>query len=357
MSVSMLSEQLLTAGVATEVYTTTASGKDELPVLPGEPLLVDGVRVTYFMRLTKDHSHLSPALLNQLWNEAGEFDIIHIHAWWNLVSILSCLLALMRGVPVVVSPRGTLSPYTFKNKNICSKWLVHHLLGKTLLNRSHIHVTSNREEASVAEIIKPRSFINIPNFVKLPGQTMANRKTSDIFRLIFFSRIEEKKGLEILLNALPLLTISYSLTIAGGGDEDYINNLKAIITKNGSAPDVNWIGFQDEGKFQLLYEHDLLILPSYDENFGNVIIESLGVGTAVLVSPFVGLSGYVTGNKLGWETDASATAIADKISFIQGQREALKFIRLNAPGKIRNDFSDDFLTRQYTAMYEKVVDN
>ena len=69
MSVSMLSEQLVNAGFSIEVFATTANGKTELNVTPGQPTLVDGVWVRYFKRVTKDHSHFSPALLKTLWKE------------------------------------------------------------------------------------------------------------------------------------------------------------------------------------------------------------------------------------------------------------------------------------------------
>jgi len=146
MSVSMLSEQLMKAGVYTEVYTTTANGKVELDVKPGKASQVEGVTVTYFKRLTKDHTHFSPALFKKLWMQVKQFDVVHIHAWWNLVSLFSSLIALSRGIPVVISPRGTLSPYSFQNKNIGTKWAIHNFLGQFLLKKSHIHATSDREK-------------------------------------------------------------------------------------------------------------------------------------------------------------------------------------------------------------------
>ena len=136
-----------------EVFTTTANGQTELNVTPNESTIVDGVKVTYFKRLTKDHTHFSPALLLALRNEILKHNrkqkaerlkqqtstvhrlsfkettktnnslsfgegwgeeklIIHIHAWWNLVSILSCALAKWYHVPVILSPRGMLTVYT-----------------------------------------------------------------------------------------------------------------------------------------------------------------------------------------------------------------------------------------------------
>ncbi len=166
----MLTEQLAKTGISTEVFATTANGKTELPVSPGQTTTVDGVSVRYFGRITKDHTHFSPSLLKQLWKESPDFDLIHIHAWWNLVSIFACMVALRRKVRVLVSPRGTLSEYSFQNKNIGIKWAIHNLLGKYLLNRCHIHVTSERENKATQHLIHPKSITELPNFVKLPGR-------------------------------------------------------------------------------------------------------------------------------------------------------------------------------------------
>jgi hypothetical protein len=52
-----------------EVITTLANGKEELPYPSGALKIVEGVPVRYFKRLTKDHSHFSPALLWHLWKK------------------------------------------------------------------------------------------------------------------------------------------------------------------------------------------------------------------------------------------------------------------------------------------------
>ena len=356
MSVSMLSEQLLKADCLVDVFTTTANGPDELDVIPNQPVNIDGVTVTYHKRITKDHSHFSPALLKMVWKNARKYDVIHIHAWWNLVSVLSCLIAVWRSVPVIVSARGTLSPYSFQNKNKGIKWLIHQLLSKPLLKRCSFHVTSTRENEAICNVVTPKSIANIANFVKLPACTEPIvREPSSLFKLIFLSRVEAKKGLDILINALPNLTFPYILTIAGDGDKNYIEELKALAKNKQVEGNINWIGFQHEGKFELLHEHDLFILPSYDENFGNVVIESLSQGTAVLLSKFVGLSDYVTENNLGWECELNATAISNKLNLIHTNPDELSRIRQAAPAKIRADFNEDNLVKQYLTMYNNIT--
>lgn len=357
MSVSMLSEQLVKAGVDCTVFTTTANGSTELPVSIGTPINVDGVWVTYFNRITKDHTHFSPALLLALWQQVKQYNVVHIHAWWNTVSVLSGLIAVLRGVPVIVSPRGTLSNYSFHNKNKWVKNIIHQLLSKPILNRSYIHVTSRREQDAIGNLIKPKGITIVPNFVKLPTIAVDNNVVvGDTLRLLFFSRIEEKKGLDILLNALKDVTMRYTLTIAGNGDAGYIDHLKQIAVNNNIADKINWAGFYSDDKFELLRDHDLFILPSHDENFANTVIESLSTGTAVLISNKVGLFDYVQEKNLGWICDTTPGSISTLINTIgTSERDELTRIRKVAPSIIYNDFAPEKLVEKYLALYNTIT--
>ncbi len=356
MSVSMLSEQLVVAGVIVDVFSTTANGKVELPVETGKPIIADGVSVTYFARVTKDHTQFSPALLLHVWRNAKDYDIVHIHAWWNLAVVLSCLVAIWRKVPVVVSPRGTLSSYSFGNKNNVIKRLIHNLLTKPLLKKCFIHTTSDNEYQSLKRIIRAKKFFDIPNFIRLGANKEYPVPTAEKYiKLIFLSRIEEKKGLDILLDALPNVTVPYRLSIVGDGNTDYVNSLKSLAIKNQIDQNIDWLGFRGDDKFDLLHRHDLFVLPSYDENFGNVIIESLSVGTAVLIGGNVGLADYVILNKFGWLCDTNAASVSDAINNISTHQSELLRIKKEAPGKILKDFDANNLVKNYIDMYNQII--
>ncbi len=201
MSVAKLCEALVQYQNANlEVLTTTANGQNELAVAQGQQTSVDGVRVTYFKRITKDHTHFSPDLLLALRKkikDQGEL-IIHIHSWWNLVTIFSCLVAKLNRVPVVLSPRGMLTNYTQNNRNSFFKSALHTLIGKSLLKYVHIIASSEQEKQDVLQIIKPKSISILPNLVSLPKSFEHRTLDADrsTFRLLFLSRIEEKKGLD-----------------------------------------------------------------------------------------------------------------------------------------------------------------
>ncbi|WP_179415169.1 XrtY-associated glycosyltransferase XYAG1 [Mucilaginibacter sp. E4BP6] len=355
MSISMLSEQLVAAGKGVTVYATTANGLTELPVEIAKPVLVDGVQVIYFKRVTKDHTHLSPSLLTHLWRTARDYDVIHIHAWWNLVSVLGCFVALIRKVPVIVSPRGTLSNYSFQNKNNNIKSQMHSWLGKPLLKNCFIHTTSNHERDVLKAMLPGNTIFNIPNFINLVKNKFSGYQPTDHLRLIFFSRIEEKKGLDVLLDALKSVSIPYKLTIAGDGNSEYVSQLKKMALDNGVAAQIDWIGFQTDNKYQLLYDHDVMILPSYDENFGNVVIESLSVGTPVLVSKAVGLADYVDQNRLGWLCETNPASVSAAINNLASQKAGIIRIKEYAPGKISADFNYANLAKRYIDMYTQVI--
>jgi glycosyltransferase involved in cell wall biosynthesis len=359
MSVSQLSEQLINAGYITEVFTTTANGHQELLVSPGVRTIVDNVPVTYFKRLTGDHSHFSLSLIKSLWYNVKDFDIVHIHAWWNLVSVLSCLVAILRNVPVVVSPRGTLSEYSFSNRNSLAKRIIHIGLGRWLLKNVTVHVTSDREKKTIGKIISHERIVNIFNFVDFPKVIPAQVEplNTALLKLLFLSRIEEKKGLDILLNALANVSIPYHLTIAGSGNAKYIEGLKRLAADLEISTHISWIGFQGADKFTLIQRHDLMILPSHDENFGNVVIESLSVGTPVLISKNVGLADYVSEKQLGWVCALNQNSISSILGDIFNHRDRLTRIRLVAPEIIKEDFSGKVLTKKYVEMYHKVIHN
>ncbi|WP_026898999.1 XrtY-associated glycosyltransferase XYAG1 [Daejeonella oryzae] len=367
MSVSKLCEELIREGTDVEVLTTTANGQTELDVKPGLKIIVDGVPVTYFKRLTKDHSHFSPGLLLNLWKVLREKsrgkgkssdNIVHVHAWWNLVSVGSCVLAVLLSKPVILSPRGTLSNYSFGNRKSFVKSLFHRIIGKSLLKQCHFHVSTEKEKQDILNIVSPKSIHVIPNFVKLDftlRQVETSNQEPAIFQLIFLSRIEEKKGLDILFKALHDLPFSWQLTIAGTGRSDYITYLQELAFQLKITDRISWIGLQDhQQKFQLLADHDLMILPSHDESFGNVVIESLSVGTPVLVSSKVGLATYIEENNFGWVSPASDVQFRKSIIQANADVSRRQKIRQQAPTQIIKDYDDQLLLDRYISLYDQI---
>ncbi|MCX2431369.1 XrtY-associated glycosyltransferase XYAG1 [Pedobacter sp. GR22-10] len=346
-----------------EVFTTTANGAAELAVETQQPQVVDGVQVTYFKRWTKDHSHFSPGLLLRLrkvLKQAQQNDeqlIIHIHAWWNLVSILGCLIAKWYNFHVVLSPRGMLTHYSQHNRHSFAKRFIHSIMGRRLLSYCHIHATSLQEKADILQIIRHKPITVIPNLINLAPATHQPQpiSTGSTLNLIFLSRIEEKKGLDLLFDALARLNFSWYLTIVGSGSANYVKNLKDRANDLKIDDQIKWYGqVNDQDKFELMATHDVLVLTSYNENFANVVLESLSVGTAVLISDQVGLADYVEDKDLGWICRLTVHDIINKLISSNDQNKREK-IRLTAPDLVRQDFNAELLARRYLEMYKEAM--
>jgi glycosyltransferase involved in cell wall biosynthesis len=349
------------------VYTTLANGKEELSYKNGEVKTVEGVEVHYFKRITKDHSHLSPALLWHLWKTVKTFDIIHVHAWWNLVTMPATIIALFRGSKVVLTPRGTLSSYSFEVNNSQLKSIFHQLIGKYFLNKTYFHCTSKKEVFDTEKILTPQRIYNLPNFVELPdeSQDWINRcqdgsieNKEGVLSLIFLSRIEQKKGLELLFDVLSKLKFKWKLTIVGDGETDYVESLKLKANHLKLEKHIQWLGaVYGEKKFDLMANHDYMILPSFDENFANVVIESLYTGTPVLLTKNVGLSDYVLNHNFGYVCERSSPAMLKMLDDAKEAKAMKSFDSKLINSIILRDFEAEALSKKYLDMYQDIIKN
>jgi len=364
MSVSKLCEGLAQAGCNTELLTTTANGKTTLKVPTNRPVWLDGVLVYYFKCFSNAPLHFSPALL---WHLLFKKDVklLHLHSWWNSAIILACIVAKMKKIPVLLSPRGMLTPYTLENRNKVFKSLIHQLIGNRLLEYCHIHASTEKEKQDMLSFIKPKSVTVIPNLVRLPEvpsnyipvqllKSDANRA----IKLVFLSRIEEKKGLGILFAALAKADFKWKLLIAGTGETKYLKRLKNLAAHLGITSSLSWLGqVQDEDKFQLLAGQDLMVLPSHNESFANVVVESLLVGTPVVISDQVGLADYVSAKNMGWISKLTVDDLNHALSEARGSQQQRDRIRKQAPEIIKTDFSDQNLIVQYLRLYKSIGKN
>lgn len=351
-SVSQLCETLVKLTHSVEVMTTTANGNTELKVPVAAPQEVQGVSVRYFPRWTGDHSHFSPTLLYHLWKHCRKFDLIHIHSWWNWVAILSVGICRVRNIRPVVSPRGMLSPYTMQNM---LKRIFHRLFGRMLLRGVVLHVTSTQEQQEVAEMVPGAPVFCLPNLVLLPSATpFAAEKNKESLNILFMSRIDPKKRLELLFQALSGLSVPYRLVVAGAGEPGYEERLRSMAQSLGISAHIEWVGWVEaEEKAELLAAADVFVLPSHNENFANAALEALAMGTPVLLTDTVGLAEYVRQTGFGRVCPAAATDIAADLAELAVH--GCGFARQAIARQVRRDFEHLRLAQSYVEAYQKLV--
>jgi glycosyltransferase involved in cell wall biosynthesis len=352
-SVSRLCEGLAANGHEVDVYTTTANGKKELDIAPGSLINVEGVNVTYFKRITGDHTHVSPALWAKLRKTARHYDVIHLHSWWNILIIVAARIALFSKTRVIVAPRGMLSDYVFTSGKSSPKKIIHRLVGHKLLSKCRLHATAYSEYLECRKLIPGWEGFVLPNIISLPA-VEAVPNLNEVFTITFLSRVHPKKGLEKLFEAISKLKIDLTLKIAGSGETEYINELKNLAVNLGIEQKIKWLGWVDRTeKFEELNNADLFILVSLNENFANVVIEALHMGTAVLISEHVGLADFVTEKNLGWISTLEVESIIENIKKAYYDREKLMFIRQHGRKIIEQTFCESVLIKQYIEEYQK----
>lgn len=102
--------------------------------------------------------------------------------------------------------------------------------------------------------------------------------------IIYLGRLIKRKGVDTLIKAVSGLNW-VKLYIVGDGEER--ENLKALAKRlNVGAEFINWKDYNDIPRF--IRKFDILVLPSKNEVFGYVVLESLASGVLPIVSECVG---------------------------------------------------------------------
>jgi glycosyltransferase involved in cell wall biosynthesis len=268
------------------VLTTDANGSDsDLEVNTRESTEISpGLFVRYCHRIA-DVS-VSPALLRLLVSHVSWADVVHLMAVYSFPTIPTLLACRILGKPLVWSPRGMLQRWDgTKRPHLKAIW--ESVCRVTAPGRLVLHATSE-EEAHESECrLRGVRTVVIPNGVDIPP-ALANRNGHPARRFIYLGRLHPKKGIENLLLAYKLVQDKLrgsSLVIAGEGDPPYVESLKAEIQRLGLAETVKIIGHvAGNAKEEFFKAADVLIVPSYTENFGLVVAEALAHAVPVIVS-------------------------------------------------------------------------
>ncbi len=255
-----------------------------------------------------------------------DYDLIHIHGLFTWTFLSAAYYSRLYKKPYIVRTQGVLNPWCLKKSAILKKSFLG-TFGRRLLNgAATIHFTSEEEATAIERLQLKAPGIVIPNGVDevylnnpVPKGTFRRRfpSTQGKKLILFLSRIDPKKGLELLLQAVKILFERWNdfiLIIAGAGEDAYEDKIKGLVRDNNLAERAIFTGFvQGEEKLSLLRDSDVFVLPSYDENFGVAVAEAMASGLPVCVSKGVNISPkikeYGAGIVTGYQPEEIASAL------------------------------------------------
>lgn len=227
--------------------------------------------------------------------------VLHLHAMWTTSNPQIAKAAGRLGVPYVLSVHGMLDDWCMEQKKL-KKAVYMALLARSMLNNAAcIHCTAEFELAQArkhfdasrvrGEVI-PLVF-DLSAFRNAPGPAIARAKFNlpddGVPTLLFLSRIHVKKGVDVLLRAAAELVkrgVNFRLAIAGTGDGAYEQEMKSLAASLGLQGDrARFLGLvTGDEKVSLYQAADVLLIPTSQENFGFVFVESLAAGTPLVTT-------------------------------------------------------------------------
>lgn len=219
----------------------------------------------------------------------------HFHGLWDPAHSRLAVRLRKLGMPYIVSPHGMLEPWALRHRG-WKKWPYFRLFERRFLAGAQaIHVTGAMEASNLARVMRHSRVEIIPlgcRDRREPDQAAARGVLNwapEERVLLYLSRIDAKKGLDILLQALASDDHDWRgwrLVVVGDGDRRYVDSLKAIIAGAGERlPEIEWVGAAwGAARWPYLQAADLFCLPTHSENFGLAVLEALHVGTPVLTT-------------------------------------------------------------------------
>ena len=221
-----------------------------------------------------------------------------------------------------------------------------------------IHCASKLEEKNILKLgkslktkVMPYGILN--KFIK---KKIEKKKINK--KAIFFSRIHKKKGIENLINAWMKVNNSHwCLDIYGPvEDKKYLQQLKLSIKKNDNIRILNPI-YDTNKKFKIFEKYDFMILPTFSENFGFIILESLARGLPVLTTKNTPWDDIKKKN-LGWissNSKLSLIKILKKIFYVSKKDNNYFYVKSKNAISYAHNFGWNLVSKQYVNVYKKLL--
>lgn len=347
-----LCRALVRRGHAVDVFTTNVDGDHDSAVPLGVPVALDGVSVRYFPSSFR-RLYFSPAMRHALNESVASYNAVHLHSVFLWPTYAASRAARRHGVPYVVSPRGMLVPELIARKSRFAKLLwIRAVERKTFSHAAAVHFTAASEwdDARRMSMPLPDPFV-VPNGIDLPPLPSAIRLPNI---LLFLGRINWKKGLDRLIDAMPYVPEA-KVIIAGNDEENLTPKLRAQAERNGVAGRIEFRGpVSGAEKDALLQTSTALVLPSHSENFGNVVLEAMANAMPVIVTPEVGLAEDVARSRAGVVTSNDPDVLAEAIRALLG--DAALRAAMGARGRqlVEERFTWDHVAALMEALYARI---
>lgn len=314
-------------GCESQLLLTTQEGMTEEWEQGIRERLPEHARLLVFKNWGNHTTNLSVQLL--VWlarNTTTIGDVLFLRALLHPMTSAAAFVARMKAVPYVVVPHGTLSHYTFEYKNTLLKRLYLSVIDRcTIQGATFVQCTSQKEADDVKDLAEDDIAIEV---IPHPFDADVDASFKSTVRegrtqILFLSRLHPMKGLELLLEAVHLLSreglTDFSLVIAGSGRPSYVGRIKELVKTLSLDGRVEFLGFvEGKEKREAFKNADVFVLPSKRENYGIAVVEALAHGIPVVISNSVDIWSKVEESGGGFVVERDAKEVATALKRLLG---------------------------------------
>jgi len=177
-------------------------------------------------------------------------------------------------------------------------------------------------------------------------------------KMIFFAgRLEYEKGVQTVLDALPLVLekIPVRFIVAGIGTHE--EALREHATRDGLDGRVEFTGFVSDEDLRMYYAAaDLAVVPSLYEPFGMVALETMAAGTPCIAADTGGLRELVVHDATGLRfSPGDPSSLATAILRLLTDRRLDRRLTLDARRWLNDGFSWPSIAERTVDVYERAI--
>jgi glycosyltransferase involved in cell wall biosynthesis len=289
-------------GHEVEIYTTNQDGPGELAVPLDRPIRQNGVEINYFPIQAPRFWGTSWPLAQALARNLRGYDLCHIHSLYLFHDLAAGYYCRKYGVPYLLRPHGTLDPYIYRRHRLRKAAMETCFERRNIGRAAAVHFTSEDEMHLARPYIGAAPGVVVPlgvdwgEFQKLPEAGRFRARFPKIGQkqiILFLGRINFKKGLDLLVEALARVVRGRQdvhLVIAGPDNDGWGAHVRGWLAAASLSDYATFTGMLlGPEKLAVLRDADVFVLPSYSENFGIAVIEALACGLPVVISDRVNL--------------------------------------------------------------------
>ena len=205
--------------------------------------------------------------------------------------------------------------------------------------------------------------INYDEFAVLPEPGSFRRRYPEIGDkpiILFFGRVNFKKGLDILARAFGVVARrrqDVHLVIAGPDNEGWGARVRTWLGEEGVLSRTTFTGMLlGPDKFAVLRDASMFVLPSYSENFGLAVIEAMAAGLPVIISDKVNIWREVHAGGAGRVIPCDAPALADQILNLLADPDAAAGMGQKGRALVKERFQWPRIGRSLAEAYGRIID-